>query len=127
VYEELVALTGIEPDSTGAWWLSNERVYLRPHFGQLFRRHTALGLGIPAAPVNALHLIARTAFGGVPPMKTSKGQQIIRLVLRLHAAVLVRLATRVPLPDAGGGVCANGGLVAYDGGIVGATGAFLPA
>ncbi len=36
---------------------SDERVYLRAHVRQLFRRHTALRLSIPAAPVNALHLI----------------------------------------------------------------------
>src|SRR5271154_6223235 len=34
-------------------------MYLRPHFGQLFRRYTALRFGIPAAPVDALRLISQ--------------------------------------------------------------------
>src|ERR1017187_1845903 len=46
-------------DATAPGLSSNERVYLRPHFGQLFRRHTALRFGIPAAPVNALDLICQ--------------------------------------------------------------------
>src|SRR3984957_16033763 len=63
----------------GAGWLSNERMYLRTHFGQLFRRHAALRLGIPAAPINALHLICQNRI-----RRRAADENLKRIVLDLR-------------------------------------------
>src|SRR5258708_4128725 len=63
----------------GAERLSDKRFYLRPHFGQLLRRHAALRFGIPAAPVNALHLIGQNGI-----RRRAADENLKRIVLYLR-------------------------------------------